>query len=536
MAATFLEHRAYVLAVVAALVLAILDVPSPASAERPSKTGRFQSLQESSSVLSSAAALELAPTTRLSAGRGHAAAASNSKAGSGEEDDAAREDDSFSAADDDDADEEARLRRLLAWAQKQRIRGAANVEVQKLPPWQATARRSRSNAKLVLRRDVPAGTTVLSVPPGLLLWSHGLQTEAMFRKAGVPDAVLSMEMSRYNSSGEARLRLAAGVLALKAAQNATESWPDYFGSLPSLEEFRATHPSTARPQLCEKFKQLPVTLQLKGQQQRRQGRWQEFLRRGGHCTSKAWNWAELAVLTRSWGGPGGVGSILAPVADAVRAGPPGRSNLLVTYGNPDQGASFVLTALRHIAAGEELLVDYGRMPDDVFMPIWGYTPGHYAPTRRLAAAECALLGNASGLDLEANPSANGSLSSVQVSSWRRWPLVRFQKSLPVPGAAACQPPSNEPQKGAFCALAALAAEQCGIGGPLQEAAVERMPFYRHPIVIGMFVLGLSTIVARLSLHNLNSMSVRSRTPFTSRGGSGAVQKQVLTARTARRRL
>eukprot|EP00929_Paragymnodinium_shiwhaense_P043072 TRINITY_DN22194_c0_g1_i1.p1 TRINITY_DN22194_c0_g1~~TRINITY_DN22194_c0_g1_i1.p1 ORF type:complete len:534 (+),score=96.65 TRINITY_DN22194_c0_g1_i1:185-1786(+) len=513
------------------LILSALGVFSPALAERPSKGARLHKLQPSASVDSEKASEK----GGLVANHSSAAAAVQP----GSEAPASRSDGGASSRGGGVHNETDRMRSLLSWAAQHHIRGVANLEVNTIPPMHHAsghAARSRPTAALVLKRAVQPGATVLSVPSELLLWSHGVETEAKFRKAGVPESVLAEGAPRLsNSSSEGRLRLAAGVLALQGGRT-SEDWATYFRTWPSFDEFKRVHPSAARPALFAKFRQLPVSTKLRAQQQRRKSRWQEFRRRGGRCTSQAWHWAELAVMTRSWGGPGGHGSLLAPVVDAIRPAPPGRSNVLATYGNPDLGSSFVLTASRHLAAGEELLLDYGRMPDDMFMPIWGYTPGHFAPTR-LDDVTCARFANLTGLwNAEANQSVAGasnastSAAATEGSSWRL--LGRLHKSTPATGPPLCKPPQGEPQEEAYCALASLAAEQCGKGGPLPQVSVGGIPFYRHPVVVALFILGLSTIVARFVFHTTGN----TRTLFSTRRFSGSDEKELLTVRAARRRL
>lgn len=517
---------------IAALVLAVFRVPEPARAARPWREELVQvvELSKKETEKEAAATQKKAAVTvqKATVTEQKAAAATEQKAATATEQKATVAEASEVGASDAVAKAEARLKTMLAWAHQKGVRGAANLEVQRTTPEMHSARGQagpRPSAAFVARKDMLPGTTVLSVPSELLLWSHGKQTEAAFRKAGVPEAVLSMAMSRFNSSGEARLRLAAGLLALQADKS-TEGWGEYLRSLPPLEDFTLAHPSTARPPLLEKFKELPVVSDLKGQQQRRQARLQEFLRRGGKTTKQAWNWAELSVLTRTWQGPGGVGSMLAPVADAIQAAAPGHSNLLVTYGNPDQGSPFVLTASRHIAAGEELLLDYGRMPDDVFLRTWGYTPLQFAPSTLLNPTQCGQLANMSAVHvmLQANATA-------PKSAWRLLPGKAHRPSA-AEGAPHCTAPADEPQKDAYCALALLAIEQCGKAGPLRVAPAEKMPFYRHPIIISLFFLGLASIASRVFFRNAGAL----RSAFTIRRSQRTDDKMVLTARTTRRRM
>jgi hypothetical protein len=383
---------------------------------------------------------------------------------------------------------------MLSWATQRGIFGAKTLEAfqsmhdsagaSKKPYRHHGGHRGGLASKLPLR----TGATVLSVPGSLLIWSQGKGTEAAFRTAGLPANVfpaVSPSSPRLNRS-ESRLLLAAGLLAFK---DNSAVFAGYLSNLPTAGDYSFYHPSAGRDKLLDTFHQLPVTDVIAWQRRERRARWEEFVRRGGRASFTAWEWAELTVMTRNWEGPGGWGHLLAPVADAIRPRGPGeQSNVRVEPGNPDTGRPFRVVATRDVPAGEELLLDYGRIPDDQFLAVWGFTPGRFAP-ERLDDAACSQLALIDGVEFgEANMT--------------------------------CSVPAGELQKDAFCSLALLASEQCGFGRIAKPPiAMEDWPFYRHPIGKSLLIMFVAMVAAR-QLY-LNRSSGKMARLMTKREGLGA---------------
>lgn len=419
------------------------------------------------------------------------------------------------------AKSEAHLISILDWGKQQGIKGIDNLQVKTV----SKARNTKMVRGIVVKRRMKKGAEVLVVPSSNLLLSHGKMTEAIFRQAGVPASVNSREAAKSARKqnitiSEPKLRMAAGLLALK--QDPSSSWAGYIQSLPNLAAYRKYHPSAARGALLRAFQPLPISKLISLQQRKRNGRWKEFKRRGGKATREAWEWAELTVMTRNWIGPGGHGIMMTPVADAINSGLPSQANLEVVLGDPESGRPFIYKAKRDIRAGEELIVNYARIPDEKFMAIWGFMP-HLSAPARLDGKSCARLAHVVGVDLIPSAAVGTPKSKGWVLS-AEWPDTQPPK---------CRAPPDELQKDAYCTLAELAAAQCG--GKYFEATPSRKhrSFWWDPKFLALLVLVLETLLARWmyrrSLESKNDVrrfsaaaTFLSRAELAAGGGRGQV--------------
>jgi hypothetical protein len=154
-----------------------------------------------------------------------------------------------------------------------------------------------------------------------------------------------------------------------------EQFQWYLDSLPTADELSDYHPFAASDDLLSHFNDLPIFKQITIRQTEMKQRWQKF---SAHYSLKQWLWAELIIFSRAWSESNqfmdlGHGELLFPIIDMLNTDYVSRQNVHLDFGNLKEGKPITLTAKKTIAAGEELIGDYGlKSTNDRFYTHYGF--------------------------------------------------------------------------------------------------------------------------------------------------------------------